>query len=423
MQTAPPRRPAPRRLQIESPIPNNEPDNTAGRVTSAPRHANLRILLSVVIVDLIGFAIVVPILPFYAEQYGAGGFELGCIVAGFSLFQFIFAPLWGRLSDRFGRRPVLLFTIAGNTAAMIFLGLADSLTAIFAARMLAGAFAGNIGVATAYITDVTNEDERPRWMGLIGASFAIGFTLGPVLGGVASTWGYSTPMYLAAGLSALNLISAIARLPESPRKVSDSPEGALSRLAALRQPGVRLLTATNFVFSFAVTQLETVFALYMLHRFEFNAFEVAMVLFAMAVVMGGIQGGGMKALSKRFGERSLVRSGALFLASGFFLTPLMPSVAWLIGALMLCATGRALLQPSLMTLISFRTSEDSRGSIMSTFQSAAALARVFGPFAAGLIYDRAAGGPFWVAGAASLLVFALATALTRARPTDAAPAT
>jgi DHA1 family tetracycline resistance protein-like MFS transporter len=251
-------------------------------------------------------------------------------------------------------------------------------------------------------------------MGLIGASFAIGFTLGPTLGGIASIWGYSTPMYLAAGLSAVNLLSAVARLPESPRTASGPDDAGMSRLEALRVPGVSLLTSTNFVFSFAVTQLETIFALYMLDRFAFEVFDVAMVLLAMAIVMGGIQGGGMKALSKRFGERSLIRSGAVLLGIGFFTTPLMPGVPTLIGALMLAAAGRALLQPSLMTLISFRTGEQTRGAVMSTFQSASALARVFGPFTAGWVYDRYAGGPFWVAAAASVIVFLLASGLVRA---------
>lgn len=389
------------------------PTQDASSQSQRSRYPQLHILLAVVVVDLIGFAIVVPILPFYAKQYGASGFEVGAIVAGFALFQFAFGPVWGRLSDRVGRRPVLLATIAGNTVALAALGFADSIATILAARVLAGAFSGNIGVATAYITDVTRDEDRPRWMGMIGLAFAAGFTLGPAIGGVTSKLGYAAPMFVAAGLSAINLVQAALRLPESPehaRRQGDAP-APLSRIAALRRPGVALLTGTNFTFGFAVTQLETIFQLYMLDRFGWDAFAVSMILFGMAIVMGGVQGGGIKPLSARFGERALIRAGAAILAAGFVGMPLAPNVAWLLLPLAFAAVGRALLQPSLMTLASFRTDEHTRGSVMSTFQSAAALARVVGPVSAGLAYDAVAHAPFAIAALATAVVFALASAL------------
>ena len=340
------------------------------------------------------------------DEFGAGGRQLGLLVASFALMQFIAGPIWGRLSDRLGRRPVLLITIAGNTVAMLLLGFADSLEALFAARILSGTFAGNLGVATAYIADATDEKDRARWMGLIGASFAVGFTLGPLIGGVASLWGYGAPMFVAAGLSGLNLIQAFVRLEESPRR-SSPDDASLSRFAALRLPGVGRLATTNFVFGFAVTQLETIFALYMLQRFGYDALQVGLILFAMAIVMGGIQGGGMRRLSTRFGERSLTISGAVLLTAGFAATPLMPSVSWLLAAITALAVGRALLQPSLMTLVSFQTTDESRGSVMSTFQSAASLARVVGPLLAGHAFDLFEGAPFFIAAAACVVVFAL----------------
>jgi DHA1 family tetracycline resistance protein-like MFS transporter len=354
---------------------------------------------------------VVPILPFYVDEFGAGGLELGLLVASFALMQFIAGPLWGRLSDRIGRRPVLLVTIAGNTGAMLLLGLADSLAALFAARILSGAFAGNLGVATAYITDATNEQDRARWMGLIGAAFAIGFTLGPVIGGVASLWGYATPMFVAAALSAANLIQAIVRLEESPRSASGS-QLSLSPIAALRLPGVTRLATSNFVFGFAVTQLETTFALYMLHRFAYDALGVAMILLGMAVVMGAIQGGGMRQLSARFGERNLIGAGTVLLAIGFATTPLMSTVTGLLVPLTALAVGRAVVQPSLMTLASFQSTEQSRGSVMSTFQSGASLARVIGPLIAGFAYDTTAGAPFAVAAIACIGVLILSRGFT-----------
>ncbi|MEE2663290.1 MAG: MFS transporter [Myxococcota bacterium] len=362
--------------------------------------------MTVVVVDLISFAIVVPILPFYVDEFGAGGIELGLLVASFALMQFIAAPLWGRLSDRIGRRPVLLITIAGNTGALLLLGLADSLGMVMLARILSGGFAGNLGVATAYIADATSEQDRARWMGLIGLAFAIGFTLGPLIGGVASLWGYSAPMFVAAALSGLNLLQAIARLRESPRSISQATS-SLSPRQVLELPGVSRLVGSNFVFGFAVTQLETVFALYMLHRFGYDALQVAMILLGMAIVMGAIQGGGMRRLSARFGEQRLIGGGTALLAIGFVTTPLMQSVGWLLVPLTALAVGRAVVQPSLMTLVSFQSSAESRGSVMSTFQSGASLARVVGPLIAGFTYDKIATAPFVIAGVACLGVMAL----------------
>jgi MFS family permease len=190
----------------------------------------------------------------------------------------------------------------------------------------------------------------------------------------------------------------------------------LSPLQALRLPGVSRLAASNFVFGFAVTQLETVFALYMLHRFGFDALQVAMILLGMAIVMGGIQGGGIRFLSTRFGERNLIASGTALLAIGFATTPLMATVAWLLLPLTLLAVGRALVQPSLMTLVSFQSNEANRGSVMSTFQSGASLARVIGPLVAGFAYDAVAAAPFIIAAVACLGVIALARGLAARSP-------
>ena len=173
----------------------------------APRAA-LVVLFSVVVVDLIGFGIVVPILPFYARMYGASATELGLLMASYAAMQAVFAPIWGRLSDRFGRRAVVLTTIAGTSLALFTLGSASSLSWIFAARILAGAFGANISVASAYVTDVTATEERTRWMGMIGASFGVGFLFGPAIGGLLAPYGYPVPMLVAGGVAAVNWIVA-----------------------------------------------------------------------------------------------------------------------------------------------------------------------------------------------------------------------
>jgi DHA1 family tetracycline resistance protein-like MFS transporter len=374
----------------------------------------LPVLFGVVILDLVGFGIVMPILPFYAREFGADATTLGFLLMVYAAAQFICAPLWGWLSDRVGRRPVMLVTVAGTSLSLLALGLAGSLEALFVARTLGGVFAANVGVASAYIADVTGEDERTRWMGMLGASFGVGFVLGPAIGGLLAPWGYGVPMLVAAGLAAANFGQAIFALREPPSRSRAGEDGPpLGRMAVLRDPLIRWLCLANLLFSIAVTQLETVFAFFMMDRFSYDAREVAFVLVGMAVVMGGIQGGGMKALSARFAERQLVAGGALLLGGAFLAMPQSPSVAILLAPLGVAAVGRAVVQPSLMSLVSITAAARSRGVAMGTFQSAASLARVVGPVAAGWLYDREQAAPFWLASGLLLVVALLARALPK----------
>jgi MFS family permease len=352
---------------------------------------------------------VVPILPFVALEYGAGGFELGLLLTAYSAAQFACAPAWGRLSDRIGRRPVLLLTIAGTTVSLALLGLAPSLLWMFIARLAGGVFAANLSVASAYITDVTDEEERTRWMGLLGASFGIGFTLGPAIGGALAPFGLAVPLLAAAGLAAANGCYAWLVLSE-PRQQA-APEASPRRMRrwdVLRDPRLRSLCALYFVFSLAVTQLETIFPFFMHARFDYGASQVAVILVAMAVLMGGIQGGGMRALSKRFREPLLVGAGSLALGAAFLASLAAPTVGWLLVPLGVAACGRAIAQPSLMSLASFAAPAEHRGVAMGTFQSSASLARVVGPLLAGALYDLWLGWPFAFAGALALVVGALA---------------
>lgn len=359
--------------------------------------AALPVLFSVVVVDLIGFGIVMPILPFYAQDFGAGGVELGILLASYAAAQFLLAPLWGRLSDRVGRRRVLLSTITGTSLALALLGFASSFTWMLVARIFGGVFAANVSVASAYITDVTAESERTRYMGLLGAAFGVGFVLGPAIGGLLAPYGHNVPMFAAAGLAACNAVYAAFTLgePEHHRKTMER----LGRLAVLRDPAVRHLCLVNLLFALAVTQLEAMFPFFMAQRFGYDARQVAFILVGMAVVMGGIQGGGMRALAARFREPALVRSGTALLSLGFLAIAFAPSVLVLLVPLTACAVGRGVAQPSLMSLASFSAAEDQRGLVMGSFQSAASLARVFGPVAAGVLYDRWIASPFLLAAA------------------------
>ena len=378
---------------------------------AAPARRGLGVLFAVVIVDLVGFGVVMPVLPFWAQEFGAAASAFGLLQSSYAVAQLLCAPLWGRLSDRVGRRPVLLSTIAGTALAMLATGLAPSLLWLFAARLLAGGFAANISVASAYITDVTPPEERTRWMGLLGASFGIGFVLGPAIGGLLAPYGHAVPMFFTAGLAALNWGIAALRLIEPERHEAQAQGGR--RLALLRDPALRAVVLANLAFSLAVTQLETFFAYLMRDRFGWGASGFAGILVAMAVVMGAIQGGGMKALSARYPERRLVVAGVVVLALGFAGVPLAPTVALLLLPLLLAAVGRAVAQPALLSLASQAARPEQRGAVMGAFQSSASLARVIGPALGGMLYAVALPYPFWLASALLFGVAAAAVALPR----------
>ncbi|MFP6654108.1 MAG: MFS transporter [Myxococcota bacterium] len=385
--------------------------------SEGPGTAKLGVLFSVIVVDLIGFGIVVPILPFWSDHFGANGFVLGLLLASHAGMQFLFSPIWGRLSDRIGRRPVMLVTIAGTAISLLCLGLADSLLQIFLARLLSGIFASNISVATAYLTDVTDEADRTRWMGMIGASFAVGFTLGPPIGGLLARFGHGVPMLVAAAMAAVNFVWAVFALREPERRKQRPSSKLKSRLDVLRHPVLGRICFVYFLFSVAVTQLETTFAFLMLHRFGYDALGVGLLMLAMAIVMGGIQGGAMKRLAARFHERRLILVGLSLMALAFFAVPLPQTVPFLMLPLLLASIGRGISQPPMLSLVSQRADAGSRGIVMGVFQSCASAARVVGPVVAGLLYDQSQNYPYWLA--AGLVAAAALTALRIKNPKPA----
>jgi MFS family permease len=393
------------------------------------------VLFTVIIIDLIGFGIVVPILPYYAISFDTSPAILGFLLAAYPAFQFIFSPIWGRLSDRVGRKPVMLATILGSAGALALLGISESLLGLFVGRILGGIFGANISVATAYVADVTPEDERTRWMGMVGACYGIGFVLGPALGGLLApnldgSWpasavfgatlssyiepfGYGIPMLLAAAMAAINFVFAFWVLAEPDRHASRDPSAG--RLEVLRNPAIRRLCTINLIFSLAVTQLETVFAYFMIHRFQFDAMNVAFILVGMAVLMVGIQGGAIRPLAARFGERQLSLAGFALMAVSLLAVPFMPTVGWTLLPLALSAIGRGVGQPPLLSLVSMTAEPSGRGSVMGTFQSSASLARVLGPTAAGALYALYQGGPFVLAAILMFGACLLAFRLPKAR--------
>ena len=353
----------------------------------------LLVIFFVVFLDLVAFGIVIPILPYYSKTFGASAFQLGWLMAIYSIMQFLCAPFWGGLSDRIGRRPVLLLTILGGASTMVATALAGDYWILFAARFLAGIFGANISTATAYIADVTSDENRAKGMGIIGAGFGLGFIFGPAIGGILSVHGYATPILLAAALGLLNFLFAFFVLEES-REPGKSP-AATKKFSA---EGMRLAFARNstaipiglfFLSTLAFTQLEVIFGLFVLGKFGYGAREAGYLLAGMGVVSAFLQGGFIGRLAKRYGEKTLLPAGFFFMAISLLGAPFASTVALFGLFLFGIAIGNGLVNPSLSSLVSKAAPADKRGSVLGIFQSGSSLARVVGPPLAGILFDRA----------------------------------
>lgn len=379
-------------------------------------------LFLIVFVDLVGFGLMVPLLPFFGEHFGASPTEVGLLMASFSFAQFLTAPLLGRLSDHSGRRPVLILSLAGSTASYLWLAAADSLWALFAARTLAGAMAGNIATAFAYVADVTTPANRARGMGLIGAGFGLGFIFGPALGGVLAgsdpeTIDFALPAMAAAALSAVALMLTVARLPESlPRSVRAlrpplARRGRWRQLAeACVRPNIGRLLALAFLSTFVFAGMEATFAMWSRRHFgwgpEQNGYVFAVVGLVSAIVQGGFVGW----LARRFGEGRLFVTGSAALAFAMLVVPLSSEVGLLFAAMVVIAAGFALTSTSLNTLLSVNVSAFDQGGMMGVSRSAMTLARIAGPSWAGWIFAAIGKDTPFFSGALVMVIVALLAA-------------
>ena len=374
-------------------------------------------VLLVVFLDLIGFGIVIPLLTFYSEEYGASPMQVTLLMAVYSLAQFTFAPLWGALSDRVGRRPVLLASIAATVVCLSGFAAADTLWLLFLFRTLHGACAANISTAQAAVADLTPPDKRAVGMGLIGAAFGVGFTLGPFLGGELSIYGYNAPIWLAAGLSMLNLALAFFLLPETRHPGSTTRPRPLSPTAFLqvmRHPVVGLCVALTFVLTISFAIMESSFTLFAEHVRGLGAVEVGRMFAIAGVVMILVQGGLIRPLVKRFGEAPLVPTGIALLAAGLAVLPLAAPFGPMVTIFVLMAIGQGISGPSLHAMISRGTDAAEQGFVLGTNQSMSALARGIGPALAGLLYeDISPSAPFFFSAAILVGGFILALLAVR----------
>jgi DHA1 family tetracycline resistance protein-like MFS transporter len=376
------------------------------------RRPGLGPILLTVFLDLLGFGLVIPLLSFYAETFHATPLQVTALMACYSVAQFLGAPMWGALSDRVGRRPVLLISIAGSAIFLAAFASATSLGGLFLWRTLHGLAAANVSTAQAYVADITEGAERTKGMGLIGAAFGVGFSLGPFIGGQLSPWGLAAPIWLAAALSAINLVWAWFGLPES-RRGTEPVAGERRRVAhpsallrGLRHPVVGSAIGLLFIATFAFAMMESTFALVAEHLWQMGARDVGN-LFGMIGGIGIIvQGGLVGRLAARLGERRLVIVGYSLNAAGMAVLG-TAAAGWGVWAgCFLLALGSSLATPALNSLISRATSADEQGAVLGVSQSFSALARAVAPGVGGLLYTTWRPGGAMIAGAV-LMVMAL----------------
>jgi len=383
--------------------------------------------------DLVAFGIIIPVLPFYAEHFGAAVWQVTLLSTVFSLSQFVMAPVLGRLSDRYGRRTIMLLSITGATLSMLVLGLANTLWMVFAARLMNGACNANISTAHAYVADLTVPSERAKYMGMMGAAIGIGFIVGPIIGGLlALPTMPELPFLAAAGLGAVNLLMALFWLPESRRRVRQVSTEALRpaaapaptrphrrrrRLAVLAVLGSELrgtqlaaLSLIAFGFYTAFANMESSFALFTEVVYSWGARETGFFFTFIGLVIAVMQGVVIGPVVKRVGERGTLFLGMGVMAVGLVAQGAVHTLTALFVGGGLIAAGNGLLSPSLNALVSRASSEDDQGLNMGIVQSASSLGRITGPAMAGPLFELVApGAPLIFAGILVFIMLGIAT--------------
>jgi len=383
----------------------------------------LLLIFGTVFIDLVGFGIVIPILPLYAQRFGASPLVIGLLLGSYSLMQAIFAPILGKLSDRFGRRPVLLLSLIGTSAGFLLMGCANSLPILFLARIIDGITGGNISTAQAYIADVTPPEKRSHGMGLIGAAFGLGFIFGPAIGGLLGHFSMAAPFLFAAALAGVNALLVYLWLPES---LPPEQRGKVHRRPSVLQIfkeskgwSLQIVLATYFFSTTAFSLLTATYSLFAAYRFSCSTIQIGMIFAAQGLVGAIVQGGLLGWLIKTFSDRNLTIVGAVVLAAALFMLPLTSSIGSLLGATALVAVGHSLITAPLNGLASKSVGPHSQGRVLGAMQSSASLARIVGPVLGGWLLNLDLGHsmisfgrtPYWTGGVIMLFTVALAVAL------------
>ncbi len=367
-----------------------------------------------VLIDFTGFGIIIPLLPFWAEHLGASPVQVGLILTAYSLAQFLFLPVLGRLSDRYGRRPVILWSLLIEAVSFAFSALAGTFLLLLAARFIGGLGSANLGSAQAVVSDSTPPEERAKGMGMIGAAIGLGFVIGPALGGGLAALGSAVPFWVAAAVALVNAALVFFFLPETRAQQATATPLAGAPFAGLgetlRHPTIARLLAINLLYTLAFTAMEAMFPLFSQHAFGWTATQNAYVFVYVGVIMVIMQGGLVGRLSKRWGVQGLLVIGLALLAAGLLMLPFGTQLALMLIGVGLLSAGSGAVAATTSTLASLAASSEAQGQTLSLLQSIGGLGRIIGPLAAGWVFAAGgAGAPFAIGGV--LVVLALLVAL------------
>ncbi len=371
------------------------------RADRRPLPPGFATIWSTVALDLVGFGIILPILAIYGERLGASPTTLGFVVSSFSLAQFLFSPLLGRLSDRVGRRPVILLSLFGTAVGSILTGAATSVWMLFLGRLVDGASGASVSVAQGAVTDVAPPSERPRLLGLLGAAFGVGFVLGPALGGLAALWGPRVPFFVAAAIAFANGVVAWRRLPETHRPGTVAPAAPVTPVESTeRRRDLTRLALVAFITTAAFSAFEATFSLLGQRRFDLTESSVFVVFIGIGLLLVAVQGGMVRPVNTRFGSAGALRLALGLLAVGLLLLAAATTWLVLIPSLVLLVLGQGLATPTMAALVANRAEEGRRGGALGFQQSAGALARIVGPAMGGLLFEHVGVAAPYVVGAA-----------------------
>jgi len=393
------------------------------------------VIFLTVFLDLVGFGIIIPLSPYLAREYGASAFHVGLLMAIYSGFQFLFAPFWGQLSDRWGRRPIILISLMGSVVSHSLFAFAGSLSLLFIARALAGIFGANISAAMAYMADLTGSKERSKAMGLIGAAFGLGFVFGPFLGGLFSAlgnrlgslppFGDSFSALAASGLALMNLLFGFFVLVESHPRLTGkgevtvkSPRRRFAAMASfLVRPTLGPVMAVYFLSSLAMAHMEASLFLLVQDRFQWSIVTASMGFAYVGVVIAFTQGYLIRKTLPKWGESRSLLIGLAAMAVGFTGIGWAPTVALMAVVVTILALGNGLSNPALTGSVSLLSGESEQGAALGVNQSLAALGRILGPALGGYFYQQISpAAPFYVAGALTVLAFFIIMKIHKALP-------
>jgi DHA1 family tetracycline resistance protein-like MFS transporter len=352
-------------------------------------------IILVVFIDLLGFSLILPLLPYYAKTFNANQTTTGILIASYAVMQLIGAPILGRLSDRFGRRPILLLSVFGTFLGFLLLGFANALWMLFVSRIVDGLTGGNLSVAQAYISDVTDTKDRSKGLGMIGAAFGLGFIIGPVTGGLLSQWGYSVPAFAAATISFFNLILIYAWLPESLTEEKRSqmtekrPAVTLNALLiAFQRPFTGSILITRFFFGLAFAIFQTIFSLYALAKFNLSARDTGFVLTYVGVLSVIVQGFLVGRLTSRYREDILITASVVLMGISLLGWALAPSVLWLYIIMTPTALSGGLLNTLLSSTLTKAVAPQEIGGILGLSAAVESSTRILAPILGGILLQQ-----------------------------------